>query len=1080
MKLSLLFFFVVFILTQAHSFAQEKKISLTLENATILQAIEEIEKQTGFFFLYQDDVFDKKLRITIRVKNEPLNVILREFEKQASVKTELIKNQIILRKKEVKENIPDPPQKKKITGKVIDKYGNPIARVSVVVEGTTIGTTTDYNGYYELEIPLDASILAFSFVGMLRQEVSIRNMTVVNVVLEKDEIGIREVVAVGYGTIRNIDNTGAISSLKSKAFKDFPISSVEQGMQGRMAGIQVIQTSGQPGTGISVRIRGVSSFAGGNEPLYVIDGFPVYNHDVRYLNGLSGLNPDDIQSVEVLKDAVATAIYGSRASNGVILITTKDGTSGKTRITFDSYFAVQKVRKKLPMMNGEDYINFATEYFNNAINISEEQRQINLNALTSYGNANTDWQDEVMRTALHQNYKLGISGGNDKNKYYLSMNYMNQEGIIKSTDFTRFGFRLNIKSRINTWLDISAKTNVSKVIQNAFVAGIGTNSRNIFKSGIGSTLLAPSTVPVFNKEGNYSAIGPYPFSFVTIENPAALLNALDKNTMYNFRGVLDINAILFPGFSNTLRIGSEMTNKVHDLYLPKELVQMGSQTAQLEEYKKTGILVEDFFTFKKSFSNNLALVSVLGFSAQQDEFQTINLVGTGFPTDDLQNNSIQSAYTSGIPQTMRIKSTLASFFSRNNLNYLNKYLLSFSVRSDGASVFSQNNKWATFPAFGFAWRIDNEDFLNASKISNLKLRAGLGRSGNQAVSPYQSLIVGQVVNTGQGAGNGSNVGLAPNLPNKDLTWETTNQTNIGLDFGVFNERGRFSFDYYTRTTNDLLASVQLPKSSGFIQILDNIGKVQNKGFEFTVGGSLINTSDWLFTFDFSFSKNKNIVLATKNNQDIISGGRNDASLTTTIVRVGEPLFSFYMPKFLGIDNTGRPMYDDKDKNGVIDDADNQIAGSSLADFFYGLNLNLEYKKLSLSMNWQGVSGSRINNTLMWILTNPEPSENRIKNIKEFYPHLSDNYGVVNTDRHIEDASYLRLKNIRISYQLSDIHKVLSRFSVYVSGQNLITFTGYSGYDPEVNSFSNSNQLQGIDYAAFPSAKAITIGINAEF
>lgn len=1079
MRLNFALIFFTLILCWSSSQGQKVKFTLDLQNAPLQTLIQEIEKKSDYYFIYQDNIFDGTPQITIKVKNGTLESILREIENQTSLETKYIKQQIILTRKKEEQSV-SSFQTNKIYGKVTDNEGVPMAGVTVIKAGSFIGTLTDTTGYYELEIPDSSAILVFSYIGMTTREVETGSMKKIDVALSYETIQIQEVLAVGYGTVKKVENTGSIASLKPTAFKDFPITSFEQGLKGRLAGVQVTPSSGQPGAGINVRIRGVSSLAGANEPLYVIDGIPMFNSDVRELNGLSWLNAGDISSVEVLKDAIATSIYGSRASNGVILVKTKYGNPGKLQITYDSYVAVQNLSKKLPLMNGQEFIDYATEYYTNAVKISEEQKQQNLNAINSYGNANTNWQDEVFRTALNHAHNITFSGGNRDNLYYMSLNYISQNGIVENTDLTNYNYRLNFKNSITSWLDISGRTALSKIVQNGFLPGDGTNTRNNQKSGIGATLLVPSTIGVYDKNGNFSSVLAYPFSYDVMDNPVAMLQALDKNTMYYTTGNFDLDAKLLPGVTNTMRLGIEYTNKTHDFYLPGTLQQLGAQTAKLDETKLIGNIFEDFFTFKKLYHEKFSFETILGFSAQWQNYQKISLSGTGFPSDDLQNNAIQSANSVSTPQTLRTKTKLASFFSRIQLGYLNKYYLSLSARYDGSSVFSENNKWAAFPAVAFAWRVSEEDFLNHSKNWSLKLRSSWGLTGNQAIQPYQSLFVGKIVNTGQGAGSGINVGLIPTLSNKNLTWETTEQFNTGIDFGFFNERANLVFDYYIRNTKDFLANVTLPGSSGYPWFVDNIGSLQNKGFELSAGADIISNNDWLLTADINFSKNNNVVLATKNNQDIIPVKTDDASRTTTIVRVGEPLFSFYMPKFLGIDKSGKPTYEDLNNDGNIDPEDNQIVGSSLPDFFYGFDLLLKYRKFSMSMNWQGVNGANLNNVSLIDLTNPEPISNRLKNIKDYYPLVSDEYIVWNSDRFIEDASYLRLKNIKLACDLTGIFNRIEDLTVYVSGQNLLTFTKYTGYEPDVNSFSNDNNLQGIDYAAFPSAKTITLGINLKF
>ncbi len=1062
-----------------NSWAQTTKINLSLEGATLANLIEELENQSEYFFIYSDDIFTNVRPITIKVENVPLEFILKELENQVAISAQIIGQQVILTKEET-GNQQEFSRAKKISGKVIGVSEQPIVGVSIIVKGTLHGTVTNEQGLFELTLPEDTSTLLFAYLGMITKEVFVETQSELTVVLEEDIVKLEEVVAIGYGSIKRTENTGSITSLKSNTYEEFPVNTMEEGLKGRLTGVQITSSSGQPGAGMSVRIRGVSSIAGGNEPLYVIDGIPTFNLDVRELNGLSGFNPGDISMVEVLKDAVATSIYGSRAANGVILISTKNGMPGRMRVTYDSYIGVQKLRKKLSLMDGDEFIDYSTEYYTNSVNITDDQKQQYLNALTTYGNANTDWQDEVYRTSFQHGHNLSFSGGSNNNSYFTSLSYINQDGIIENTDFTKYSFRLNLKNKITKWLEINPRATFSRVVQNGFLAGDGTNARNNQKSGIGATLLVPPTISVYDDNGDYSSIVAYPFSYDVMDNPVAMLNALDRNTMYYFLGGIDIDTKLTSVISNTMRFGAEYTNRTHDYYLPSELLQLGAQTAEWEEVKMFGNVIEDFISMKKLLYKELSFESMLGFSAQWENYQSISLSGTGFPSDNLQNNTIQAASSVSTPETERTRTTLASFFGRLNLGYSDKYYSTFSIRYDGSSVFSANDKWATFPAIGFAWRLSEEDFFNSSRISSVKLRADWGLSGNQAIKPYQSLFVAEIVNTGQGAGNGINVGLAPMLSNSDLTWETTEQFNMGLDYGMFNERIRVILDYYVRNTKDLLANVALPESSGYSYYVDNVGAVQNKGFEFYFGADVIDNINWLLTVELNFSKNRNKVVETIENQDIIPTKTDDASRTQTIVREGEPLYSFYMPKFLGIDESGKPMYEDLNNDGQIDASDNQIAGSSFPDFIYGSDINIKYKAFSLSMNWQGVQGINLNNVTLYALTLPEPVSNKVKNIRDYYPRISDDYTVYDSDRFIEDASYLRLKNIKLSYNFPDVFDVVDDLTFYIRVRNILTFTKYSGYEPEVNSFSNDNQLQGVDYAAFPSAKTISVGISLKF
>ncbi len=1056
--------------------SQQDGITLSLHDVPAKLVFQQIESQYDCYFIYQENVNEKVANITIDVENASLLKVLDILEHYGLV-AELVGNQVIINFN---------PQKNKHTsknvhvlyGKITSMDGNPLEGVSVSVEGYNIGTMSDSSGIYELVLPDISVLVRFSYVGMQTKKIFVTEQQELNVSLKESIVYIGEVVAIGYGTVKKVENTGAISSVRGKVFEEFPVETLEEGLRGHLSGVQIVQSNGQPGAGFSVRVRGVSSLAGSNEPLYVIDGFPTLNIDVRELNGLLGINPVEIKSVDVLKDAMATSIYGSRASNGVILITTKDGIPGKMRVTHNSYVSVSRVRKKLSLLSGKDYVDYATRFYSNATSISDDQILQNLSALEENGNAETDWQNEIFQTAVQQGHSLTFSNGGEKSNFFTSINYTDNNGIVKNTDFNQFGLRLNAKHKFADWLVLEGRSSFSKISQNRFLSGDGTNTHNNEKSGIGETLLAPSTLSIYDEDDEYTSVsGAYPFSYEDLENPVAMLEALDRYTMYYYLGGFNAKIFFGPNIFNTLTGGLEYNNRIRDYYLPGMLTTLGAQTAELETLKRIGYLFEDYLTFRKILFYKLSIEGVIGFSAQTEDCNSYYISGTGFPSDDLQNTAIQAASSVTTPETEETHTAIASFFSRWHLGYVNKYFLSLSLRYDGASVFSESNKWAAFPAMAFAWRASEEDFLLDSRISDLKLRASWGLTGNQALQPYQSLYMGGIVLTSQGSGNSTNVGLSPNLANDDLTWETTEVINLGLDLGLMKNRVNLGLDYYIQNTRDLLTYVSLPGSSGYTSYLDNIGTVRNTGVELSLGSTVVSTSDWTLAVDLNFARNTNVVRATKNNKDITPSRTDDATRTTTIVRVGEPLFSFYMPKYLGLDESGKPEYEDLNNDGTIDESDNQVAGSSLPKYVYGFNTSLKYRNFTLSTNWYGVFDVKIHNVTMKMLTEPEPTGNRVADVEAYYPSLTDDYEVYDSDRFIEDASFLRLKNIKLAYTTNPRTKYINNIVVYMSAQNFLTFTKYSGYDPEVNSFTDDNQFQGIDYAGFPQSKTLTLGIK---
>jgi TonB-linked SusC/RagA family outer membrane protein len=989
-------------------------------------------------------------------------------------------------------------QNKKISGKVLSADRHALAGVTVQVKSTKVFATTTEDGSFSITVPTDGrTTLVFSSVGYQTQEMIATSDAPVEVLLQKEAKDLDDVVVIGYGTQRKTDLTGSVTSLRGDKLREMPVVSVEQAISGRMAGVQVQQTSGQPGAGISIRIRGVSSIAGGNEPLYVIDGLPQFNDDVRGANGLATINPSDIESIEVLKDASATAIYGSRGANGVVMITTKSGKAGQTRITFESSVGAQQIRKKLELMNSTEYVDYAKRYYtNSSLAVPADLA----NASTA---VNTDWQDEVFRTAILANNNLGISGGTDRTRYYVSGGYLNQQGIVINSGYKRGSLRVNLDSKLSDHFSVQTRFTASRAVQNGFSPSVGDNTRNFGKSGIGSVMRAISTVPVTNPDGTYTDATPFGFNGIDADNPVAIAKeVLDRNTTTRIQGGLDLKATIIKGLTNTARFGADFYHIRRDLYFPRILPRLGQGQgmAELGEYDKTAVLAEDFLEYKHDLSSRSSFEAIAGASFQRERLNTVDLAASNFGNDALKNYNFSSANTISKPVTDVLESTIISAFARVRLNLLDRYMFAASIRRDGASVFAENNKYGVFPSVSAAWRLSEETFLKqVNWISNLKIRASWGQAGNPAIKPYQSLLLGRTVNTGQGAGVGLAVGVGPTFPNANLKWETTTQTNIGFDGGILNEKFRLSFDYYIKTTSDLLALVQLPPSAGVgagigtgpSQIIDNVGEVQNKGWELVLGASIVNNSDWSFSVDINLSGNRNKVTKTKDNKDIptIAGG-NDASGSNSIIRVGQPLSAFYGPKFLGLDKNGVPIHENLngDSSGgrpLINALDNQIIGSPYPDLYYGINPTLRYKRLTLSSVWAGVSGGKINNAGLFDMVNPTASGqyNKLKALNTYYPTPSQAAGVqhMRSDRYMENGSFFRLRNIRLDYSLNmSRSKAIKALNVYVSAQNLLTWTDYSGYDPEVNTFNGNDRRQGVDLGAYPASKTYNFGFNITF
>jgi TonB-linked SusC/RagA family outer membrane protein len=990
-----------------------------------------------------------------------------------------------------------------VTGTVTNENNESLPGVNIAVKGSTEGTTTDVNGKYVLNVPDGNATLTFSFIGYASEDVTINNRTQIDLSMLPDITTLDEIVVVGYGTQQRTNVTGAIASMRGKSLRELPVTTVEQALNGRLAGVQVQQASGQPGAGISIRVRGASSIAGGNEPLYVIDGLPQYNDDVRNANGMASINPDDIESVEVLKDASATAIYGSRGANGVVMLTTKTGKAGQPRVVFESSLSFQKVRKKLDLMNAEEYIAYSREFYTNT-----GSSVVMPADLQSYsGTVDTDWQNEVFRTAPMSNSNLSVSGGTDRNRYYISAGYLDQKGIVLNTGYTRGSIRINLDNKLSDRVNIQSRITTSRAIQNGFSAAQGDNTRNFGKAGIGSILRSVPTAPVRDENGKYTDSTPFTFNGIDAENPVALaMEALDQNTITRIQGGVDVKVEVLKGLTNTTRIGGDFTDTRRDLYFPRILPRLGNNigAAELGLYDKSSMVLEDFLEYKYELSSDTYLEGIAGMSMQKDRYNAIDISASGFGSDDMKNYNISAANSVNKPITDVQQSAILSSFGRVRFNHQEKYLIAASIRRDGASVFAPNNKYGVFPSVSAGWRISEEAFLKTvSTISSLKLRASWGQSGNPAIKPYQSMSLGRTINTGQGAGTGLNVGIAPTLENPNLKWETTTQTNIGIDAGILDDKFRLTLDYYVKATSDLLALIQLPPSAGVGahigsgpgQMIDNVGEVQNKGWEITLGANVLNTTDWSLTVDANLTHNRNRVTKTLNGKDVPAiSGATDASGSRSIIRPGEPLSAFYGFKFISLGDDGLPIYENVDGNvdgagkPIYNSLDHVIIGSPYPDFYYGLNTLLKYKRLSFSTTWSGVSGSSLINMALFDLTTPTPSGayNKLSAARDFYPipsQSASNLHVVGgaisiTSRYIEDADYFRLRNIRFDYSFRlPATFVIKNLNMYISGQNLLTFTNYSGFDPEVNSFNGNDRRQGVDLGAYPTAKTYTLGFS---
>jgi TonB-linked SusC/RagA family outer membrane protein len=969
-----------------------------------------------------------------------------------------------------------------ITGKVISaKDQTALAGVSIRLKGTSRGVNTDKNGNFEIEVSQKNGTLIFSYVGFNLKEVNINGQSQINVSLMPSDTKLQDVVVIGYGTVKKRDLTGSVSQVKSDQINAFPTTSVMQSLSGRASGVQVMQNTGAPGDGISIRIRGTNSLQGNNEPLYVIDGFPT--------SDASLVNNSDIESIEILKDASATAIYGSRGANGVVLITTKKGKVGKTEVNVESSYSSQTLRKKLKFMNAKEY---ATLYNEQAVN-DNVAPFFSQDYIDSLG-AGFDWQDLVFYTAPMKTLSVNINGGTEKTQFSITGSTIDQQGIIKGSEYSRYSLDFNIHHTISKKLNVRLATIMSRTMNDQLNDGRGSNRGQSMISG---AISAPPTLTPYNSDGSYRVLSTaYPFIASGIVNP---LNYIyQQSNQFRTNKILSNASVIYkpiPELAIKISGGIVYSDSRNDAYTSTKFVS-SSGTASVSNSQSTSLLSENTISYNKTFNQKHALSAVAGFTYQDFNNTSLNGSGVGFFSDITQTYSLGSATTPGIPGSGYSASSLISYLGRINYTYDNKYLATISYRSDGASVYSNGNKWGYFPSAALAWRVSNETFFrNITFISDLKLRAGWGYTGSQAIGAYTTL--NQLSSGHTVFNNALYVTYAPGtrLPG-DLKWETTEQKDIGLDLGILGNRILITADYYIKNTRDLLNNVQLPPSFGWTSTIQNIGQVQNTGFEFGVDArALTGKFKWDINGNISFNRNKVVKLA--GHKDILGGKLSQALVidNSNILREGQPIGRFWGYVEDGYDEKGYIKFKDLDSDGQITANDETYIGNPNPDFIYGFNSVMNYKNFEFSFFVQGTYGNDIfnvntvNNTIDYGygLNMPEavysghwtPTNTNAK-----YPVISRSVTAKVSNRFIEDGSYLRLKNIQLAYNLSgESLKVnwIRNIQFYISGQNLLTLTKYSWYDPEVNATGSGNSTSlGYDWYSYPTAKSITFGIRAGF
>ncbi len=1110
MKLTVFLILITFFGSLAsESYSQATKLTIDATNTTIKDILNKIEDQSEFRFFYSDKV-DVDRVTSISTKNKNISDILDDVFEGTNVNYIIKGRQIALSMTENNYSANLPQQPTSVSGIVSDSNGQPLPGVTVIVKGTTNGTVTDIDGKYSISNIKGNETLQFSFVGMKSQDIQIENRSQISATMVEEAIGLDEVIAIGYGTVKKSDLTGAVSSVKADELQATPMTSIDQGLVGRASGVMVTQTSGMPGAIASIRVRGTSSLQGGNEPLYVIDGFPIYNGSGfgntggnAQMSGLSTINPSDIKSIEILKDASATAIYGARAANGVVLITTKSGKRGTDNITFDATYGIQSVVKTIDVMNALQYAELVNEaYTNDGLTAFYDESE--MQAIRQNPNG-TDWQEEIFRSAPTQNYQLGFNGGDQKMIYSVTANYYDQQGIIRSSDFKRYSGRVNLERNVVNNIRLGTHISASKTISNAVRTDSGGNT------GVVSAALKFNPVsPIFENEElkQYTLVNS---PGIVYANPVGTADEMIReNQTVRFLGDVFGEWEILPDLKIKTSFGVDLFNTKFNTFIPSNIYESGGvAVATVSAGFTTNWLNENTISWYKQINENQNISLLGGITAQQNHYEDVSASSQDYVNDVLQENSLQAGAVYNQPSSSNTDWSLLSYIARVNYNVKERYLFSFNARVDGSSRFGTNNKYAFFPSGSFAWRLIEEDFIKDLNVfNNFKLRTSYGITGNQEIGLYNSLPT--LTSTTYTIGRALVTGFYPNkIPNPDLKWEKTSQLDIGLDLGFFENRLRITSDYYYKKTTDLIYSVAVPYVSGFDESLQNIGSVENKGIELAIETDNINRRlKWTTSFNIAFNKNKVLELGGEQYKDV---GGDDGHLKTGQVHrliVGQPIGLFYGYVFDGIFQdadelaagpksptnwVGGRRY--KDLSGASDTPDGSISatydrtviGDPNPDFFGGITNTLSYEGFELNLFLQYSYGNDIFNYNAMELELPSGGQNVYADLvnrfttskpSNKYPVATTNRSAVFSSAYIEDGSYLKVKTLTLAYlfpKLSSSH--ISTLKVYLTAQNLLTFTNYRGYDPEVSYRGATNLEMGEDFGGYPQARTIMLGVN---
>ncbi|WP_396635568.1 TonB-dependent receptor [Maribacter sp. R77961] len=1068
MKISVILLLTsIFALQANDSYSQHTKVTLDLNNITIERLIDEIEDKTEFRFLYLIEDVNLNRVVTVKAKKEKVNTILDQVFGGTQTTYQIYDRQITLvkRKVPVVEKLAKVKVQSAVSGTILDENGQPLPGANIVEKGTTNGTQTDFDGNFTLEVANADAVLVISYIGYATQEVIVGSGTV-NVQMALDSAKLDEVVLVGYGSVRKRDLTGAVSTVKAEAFNKGVIASPEQLIQGKTPGIQITTDGGEPGGAVNVRIRGTSSVRAGNGPLYVVNGVPLNGIAVSPTganagsndngagnttakNPLNFIDPNDIASIDILKDASATAIYGSRGANGVVIITTNRGKSGKGTLNYNTSVGFSNITKKLDLLSADEFRSF-------------------VDPSLDFG-ANTDWQDVIFRSAQTTQHNISYGGGSEEgnSNYNLSFGYMEQEGIVEGSGMEKFSGSINTTHSL---LEDRLRINTFAIGSNV----LDDNPQISNDAGFTGDLLsgawrANPTRPIFNGDGTFAQPD------INERNPAALVGlTTDKTNTLRILAGISANLNLTDNLSYKFNLGVDRSNSERRSALSGDLNiarVAGLGQAQVANVLANDLLLEHTLNFNKDFGENSRINALLGYSYQRFRLKTRSFSATNFQTTDLgiMLNNLESARYSvsntGRGASFASTDELQSFFGRVNYTLNDKYIFTGTLRVDGSSKFGENNRYGYFPSAAFAWRLSDEDFVGDA-FDDLKLRLGYGITGNQEIPGGANLTLQRYDN--------NNLLAAPQFGNPDLKWESTSQVNIGIDYAFADARIRGSIDWYSKNTEDLLFRLEAGQPAPNPFFFGNLdAEVRNSGLEFLLEADIASKDDFSWTSSFNISFNQNKV--TKLDRTLQTGAISGQGLTGAFAQViteGEPLYSYFLAEWDGFDADGNS----------IETPASLIGKSPLPDYVVGFTNFFNYKNWDLNVFFSGQQGAYIynNNANALFLQGSLllGGKNVTRDVANSNESATNGNGV--STRFLEDGSFIRLQNLSLGYNLdTEKFDFIDRLRFSLTAQNLFTITNYSGQDPEVNVDKSINGVPsfGIDYSAYPRATTVSLGLN---